>query len=193
MLQTAIFSGTFNPIHIGHMLLANYLREFTDVEEVWLMVSPLSPMKKPGSAVDSRKRLEMVRLAIGEDSALLASDFELTLPEPTYTIRTLTALREQYPERDFCLLIGADNWQVFDKWKDYKTIIDQFPIWIYPRLGFEVNIPVSISSVRLLPAPIVGVSSTFIRDAIATGHVMSRFVPERVWKYIVDNGLYQNR
>jgi nicotinate (nicotinamide) nucleotide adenylyltransferase len=190
MIKTAVFSGSFNPIHIGHLVLANYLCEFTDVEEVWLMVSPLNPLKEPDVVLDSRTRYEMTCLAVNGDSRLFASDFELNMPLPTYSIRTLAALRESYPDRDFSLLIGADNWLVFDKWKEHRQIIDEFPIWIYPRLGFDVEIPAALSTVKLLSAPLVEISSTFIRDSVAAGHDMRRFVPDIVWKYIENNRLY---
>jgi nicotinate-nucleotide adenylyltransferase len=190
MIKTAVFSGSFNPIHIGHLVLANYLCEFTDVDEVWLMVSPLNPLKEPDVALDSQTRYEMTCLAVNGDSRLFASDFELNMPLPTYSIRTLTALREAYPDRDFSLLIGADNWLVFDKWKEYRRIIDEFPIWIYPRPGFDVEIPAELTTVKLLQAPLVEISSTFVRDAVAAGHDMRRFVPEMVWKYIETNRLY---
>lgn len=190
MIKTAVFSGTFNPIHVGHLVLANYLCEFTDVDEVWLMVSPLNPLKEPNTALDSKLRYEMVQLAVDDDTRLFASDFELHLPQPTYSITTLTALRDSYPDREFSLLIGADNWLVFDQWKAYQQIIDEFPIWIYPRAGFEVKIPDFMPSVKLLSAPLVEISSTFIRQSITAGHDMRRFVPEEVWKYIRTNRLY---
>ncbi|MBP1638931.1 MAG: nadD [Bacteroidetes bacterium] len=190
MIKTAVFSGTFNPIHLGHLVLANYLCEFTEVEEVWLMVSPLNPLKEPDVAVDSKIRYEMTCLVVDDDRRLFASDFELNMPLPTYSIRTLTALRESYPDREFSLLIGADNWQVFHKWKEYRKILDEFSIWIYPRSGFDIDIPVELSSVKLLPAPLVEISSTFVRESVANGHNMRRFVPEIVWKYIQDNRLY---
>lgn len=190
MIKTAVFSGTFNPIHVGHLVLANYLCEFTDVEEVWLMVSPLNPLKEPNSALDSKLRYKMVKLAVDDDNRLAASDFEIHLPQPTYSIKTLTALRDSYPDREFSLLIGADNWLVFDQWKAYQQIIDEFPIWIYPRAGFDVKIPNSMPSVKLLSAPLVEISSTFIRQSITAGHDMRRFVPEEVWKYIKNNSLY---
>jgi nicotinate-nucleotide adenylyltransferase len=190
MIKTAVFSGSFNPIHIGHLVLANYLCEFTDVEEVWLMVSPLNPLKEPDVVVDRHARYEMTCLAVNGDKRLFASDFELNMPLPTYSIRTLTALRESYPDRDFSLLIGADNWQVFHKWKEYRQIIDEFPIWIYPRLGFDVSIPSGLTSVKLLQAPLVEISSTFIRNAVREGHDMRRFVPGVVWQYIDSHRLY---
>ncbi len=191
MIKTAVFSGTFNPIHVGHLVLANYLCEFTDIEEVWLMVSPLNPLKEPNTALDSKLRYEMVQLAVDDDTRLFASDFELHLPQPTYSIKTLTALLDSYPDREFSLLIGADNWLVFDQWKDYQRIINEFSIWIYPRAGFDVKIPDFMTSVKLLSAPLVEISSTFIRQSIAEGHDMRRFVPEDVWKYIKDSQLYR--
>jgi nicotinate-nucleotide adenylyltransferase len=173
-------------------MLANYLCEFTDVEEVWLMVSPQNPLKETGSAIDSGKRLALLQLAVADDARLVASDFELNLPLPTYSIRTLTALRSQFPEREFSLLIGSDNWEVFDKWKDYQQIIAEFPIWIYPRLGSKVEIPLEYGTVKKLDAPIIELSSTFIRESIAQGKNMRRFVPEAVWNQIESENLYRN-
>jgi nicotinate-nucleotide adenylyltransferase len=191
MIKTAIFSGSFNPIHVGHLLLANYLCEFTDVEEVWLMVSPQNPLKETVDTIDSRARMEMVQLAVDDDPRFVASDFELNLPQPTYSIRTLTKLREQFSDREFSLLIGADNWGLFDQWKDYRQILDNFSIWIYPRLGFAIEGDDFFPSVHLLTAPIVELSSTFIRDAITQGKDMRCFVSGKVWDYIKNNNLYR--
>jgi len=191
MIKTAIFSGSFNPVHVGHLVLANYLCEFTDVDEVWLMVSPQNPMKEPNHAVDARLRFQLLQQALLNDNKLKASDFELYLPTPTYTIHTFNALRNQFHDREFSLLIGADNWVIFDQWKDYQEILRSYPVWIYPRHGFPVTVPASLPAVKMLDAPVIDISSTFIRQSVSEGKEMRRWVPETVWKFIVEKQLYK--
>jgi nicotinate-nucleotide adenylyltransferase len=191
MIKTAVFPGSFNPVHVGHLMLANYLCEFAGIDEVWMMVSPQNPLKEKGASLDASARFEMLQLALEGNSRVKASDFELRLPTPTYTVATLAALREAYPGRSFSLLIGADNWEVFHRWKDADSIVEQFPVWIYPRKNFEVAVPSGLPLVRLLDSPVVDVSSTFVRQAVAEGKDMRYFVPQRVWKYISEHHLYR--
>jgi len=135
-MKTGIFSGSFNPIHIGHLALANYLCEFAGLDEVWFVVSQLNPLKDEADLLDNDLRLEMVSLAIWNYPKFKASDFEFTLPRPSYTVQTLRLLKDQFPDREFHLIIGADNWQQFHLWKEYETIINTTPILVYPRPGY---------------------------------------------------------
>lgn len=179
--KIGIFSGSFNPIHIGHLALANYLCAFEQLDEVWFVVSPHNPLKNSTDLQNEHQRLEWTRKAVGDYPKFRVSDIEFSLPKPSYSIQTLQALREQFPEKEFALIIGADNWDCFDQWRDYQTILAEFPILIYPRRGFEVAIPAEwTSTVKLTHAPIIEISSTFIRESIATGKDMSFFLPEGI-------------
>lgn len=190
--QIGIFSGSFNPVHAGHLILANYICEFTEVEEVWFVVSPHNPLKESAELLDDDIRLEMVRLALEKFDNMVVSDVEFQMPRPSYTIDTLTRLTEEHPDKDFSLIIGSDNWQQFHKWKEFRSLIKNYRILIYPRRGGEVVIPEECkASVRLVEAPIVEVSSTFIRESIGAGKNMRAFLPPNVYDFIVRNGLYR--
>ena len=139
-LRTGIFGGSFNPIHIGHLALANYLCENGYVDELWFLVSPQNPFKQSANdLLDDQARLELARLAIKENSNLHVSDFEFTLPRPSYTYKTLRALRQTYPDREFLLVIGADNWQAFDRWAEPEEIRAHHQILVYPRTGYPLD------------------------------------------------------
>lgn len=192
-MKIGIFSGSFNPVHTGHLIIANYLCEFEDLDEIWFVVSPQNPIKLRSSLLTDSHRVAMVKEAIRENRKFKYCDIEFSLPAPSYTVRTLRTLREKYPEHEFCLIIGADNWLIFDRWRDYQEILDNHSIFIYPRLGYKIDPDRSLhgKSIQITQSPIIEISSTFIRKGIAEGKNMNYYVPSNVYRYIVSNRLYQ--
>lgn len=191
-MKIGIFSGSFNPIHIGHMVLANFITEFTDIDEVWFLVTPQNPLKEDTFLLDEDIRFEMTKRALSNYSKLKASDFEFSLPKPSYTVHTLEALAEAYPDNSFALIIGADNWESFDRWRDFEGILEQYRIYVYPRLGYRISISKKLKdSVEALNSPIIEISSTFIREGLNKGKDMQAFLPESVYLYIKERGLYE--
>ena len=190
--EIAIFSGSFNPIHAGHLMLASYMCEFTSVEEVWLVVSPHNPLKETGELLDDPLRLEMVKAAVAPYRKLKVSDVEFHLPRPSYTIDTLDYLTVQHPGTRFSLIIGGDNWNQLPLWKEYERLLECYPMLIYPRPGEEVVIPDALrESVHLVDAPLLEISSTFIRRSIREGRDMRAFLPEGAYELIEKNGWYR--
>lgn len=185
-----ILGGSFNPVHAGHMMLASYLSQWGYVDEVWLTLSPRNPLKEPGDLLPDMKRLAMLNIAVKGASAIDICDIELSLPKPSYTINTLDVLRERYPEYRFKLIIGSDNWRIFDQWRASRRILDEFGVIVYLRPGYPVDRR-HVDGLEVVDAPMMNVSSTFIRDAIARGRNMNYFLPTGVYKYIVDNRLYK--
>lgn len=179
-MKTGIFSGSFNPIHIGHLALANWICEFCDIDELWFLVSPQNPLKKNQVLIDQEKRLQMVKASIAGYPKFKASDFEFSLPCPSYTIDTLYALRKKYPERTFHLVIGADNWQNISMWKDSETLVSEFPIIIYPRKDYSISIPEKYTHIKKVDAPLLEISSTFIRQSLEAGKDIRYFLPEAI-------------
>lgn len=191
-MNIGIFSGSFNPVHAGHLILANYIVEFTDIDEVWFLVSPHNPLKENSDLLDEKERFRMVELALEKYPKLCVSDFEFNLPRPSYTIHTLESLTRAYPDHDFTLIIGADNWRDFDRWRDYDRIAKEYLIRVYPRLGFRVSIPPRYKAkVEALDSPIIDISSTFIRESIAADKNVRAFLPEEVYDYIEEKNLYR--
>lgn len=189
--EIGIFSGSFNPIHNGHMMLASYLSEFTYLDEVWFVVTPHNPLKNTSILLDDNVRLEMVKTALNGYEKLLVSDIEFHMPRPSYTINTLTQLSKENRDVNFSLIIGADNWTLFDRWKNSYDIINRYKILVYPRHGVDMVIPDSYKqSVQTVDAPVIEVSSTFIRNSISDGKNMRAFVPEKVYEFIRENRLY---
>ena len=189
-IKTGIYSGSFNPIHIGHLALANWLCEYTDLEEVWFMATPHNPLKDKRNPLDDPTRLELVRIATSDYPHFQVSDLEFTMPQPSYTYATLSALRNKFEDREFCLIMGADNWQIFGQWKNHDNIMNEFPIYIYPRNGYKIVIPENCKNANAVPAPIIEISSTFIRNSIKAGKDIRFFLPEKVGEYISNNKLY---
>lgn len=179
-ISTGIFSGSFNPIHIGHLALANWLCEFCGLDEVWFLISPHNPLKEQTELMSDYLRLELAQKAVGVYPKFKVSDFEFSLPRPSYTIDTLHALRATYPTHDFHFIMGADNWLVIDKWKNYQELISEFPILVYPRKGYAIEIPESCPNVRIVDAPMIEISSTFIRDSFRGGKDVRFFLPESI-------------
>lgn len=182
MKKIGIYSGSFNPIHIGHLALANWICEYADIDEVWFLVSPQNPFKRFQNLMEDRLRFQMVQAAINGFPKFKASDFEFQLPKPSYTINTLQALEKSYPGNEFHLIIGADNWIKFPMWKDAEKIIAKHPILIYPRKGFPVTIPKNVNA-HLVEAPEIEISSTFIREALQEGKDIRFFLPENVREF----------
>lgn len=183
-LKTGIFSGSFNPIHIGHLALANYLCEYEGLDEIWFMVSPQNPLKTQEELLGDELRLKLVELAISDYPHFQASDFEFHMPRPSYSVHTLEKLRETYPEREFHFIIGSDNWTRFDRWFQSERIIKENQIIIYPRPGFPVNEEDLPETVRLVRSPMFEISSTFIREALDAGKDIRYFLHPKVWDLI---------
>ena len=185
MIRTGIFGGSYNPIHIGHLALANYLCEYGELDELWFMVSPQNPFKAHSSDLwDDNLRLELVRLAVEDYPKLYASDFEFHMPRPSYTVNTLEKLRETYPDREFILIIGADNWLSFPRWKNADIIMKHHKLMVYPRRGYEIDENTLPTDVKLVNTPILEVSSTFIRESLKQGKDVRYFLHPKVWERI---------
>lgn len=185
-----ILGGSFNPVHIGHMMLASYLAGWGYVDQVWLTLSPRNPLKDPDSLIPDTKRLTMLNLALKGSRNIDLCDIELSMPAPSYTIRTLETLASRYPNYRFKLIIGSDNWASFDRWREGQRILDEYGVIVYPRPGYPIQ-QGHVDGMETVDAPTVNISSTFIRDAIARGRDVDYFLPQGVYKYILDHKLYR--
>ncbi|MDQ3193038.1 MAG: nicotinate (nicotinamide) nucleotide adenylyltransferase [Bacteroidota bacterium] len=190
-MKTGLFFGSFNPVHIGHMILANYMAEFTDLQQVWFVVSPHNPFKQKKTLLDEHHRLEMVKLAIGDNPKLKASDIEFKLPQPSYTIDTLTYLKEKYPKHEFALIVGEDNLLNFQKWKNFEQILDQYQLYVYPRVGSNEHALKDHPKVNFVDAPVIELSSSFIRQAIKNKKDIRYMLPNDSARYIEEMNFYK--
>ena len=184
--------GTFNPPHIGHTLIANYFYITNNFDEIWFMVSPQNPFKKDITLLDEKLRLEMVRLAIEDANYLKASDIEFSLPKPSYTINTLEKLKNDYPQYTFNIIMGSDNAISIEKWKYFQNIIDNHRIYVYPRTGYSTKNILTHKNIKIdNTAPIIDISSTWIREQIKNGKDVQFFLRKVVYEFIKINGVYQ--
>jgi nicotinate-nucleotide adenylyltransferase len=183
-MHIGLFFGSFNPVHIGHMALANYMLSFTDLEEIWLVVSPHNPLKQKSSLLDQHQRFALVELAADDHTKIRASNIEFGLPQPSYTIHTLAHLQEKYPQHTFSLIMGQDNLQSFHKWKNHEEILRLCKLYVYPRPACGPSSFDEHPQVIMTQAPVMDISSTFIRNAIREKKDVRFFLPYKVWQEI---------
>jgi nicotinate-nucleotide adenylyltransferase len=190
-MNTGLFFGSFNPIHIGHLAIAEYMVEYTDLEQVWFVVSPHNPLKSKETLLADHHRLEMVHLAVDNDKRFKVSDIEFRMPMPSYTIDTLTYLDEKFPGHKFSLILGEDNLESFRKWKNANLIVQKYHRYIYPRYGSsKENLPFT-ENISMVSAPRIEISSSFLRQAIKEGKSVRYFLPGKVFEYIDRMNFYK--
>lgn len=197
MALIGLYFGSFNPVHIGHIAIAGYMTEFAGLNEVWFVVSPHNPLKEKETLLADHHRLYMTQQAIGDSTRLKASDIEFKLPIPSYTIDTLTYLRDKYIKNEFCLVMGEDNLYTLHKWKNSVELTEKYPIYVYPRpdsrkpASGQLDMILSNAEIHHVKAPLMEISGTFIRDGIKKGKDMSYFLSPPVWKYIKEMHFYE--
>lgn len=191
--KIGLYFGTFNPIHIGHLIIANYMVEYSDLDEVWFVVTPHNPHKKKKTLLADHHRLAMVEIALENYPKLEASNVEFALPQPNYTVNTLAYLEEKYPKKNFSLIMGEDNLKSLHKWKNYEVILDRYSIFIYPRIS-DGKVETQFDNhekIQLIDAPIIELSSTFIRKAVKSGKNIQPMLSPEVWKYLDEMNFYK--
>lgn len=192
-MKIGLYFGTFNPIHVGHLIIANHMVEHADLNQVWLVVTPHNPVKKKSTLLDDYHRLQMVFLATEDYPKLKPSDIEFKLAQPNYTVNTLAHLEEKYPNHEFSLIMGEDNLKSLHKWKNYEAILEHHEIYVYPRISVEdENLEFkNHSKIHMIDAPVVEISSTAIRSNIKLGKNVRPLLPSKVWEYIDHNLFYK--
>lgn len=193
MAKIGLYFGSFNPIHIGHVIIANHLVEHSDLDEIWMVVTPHNPHKNKTSLLANHHRLTMVEIALEDYEKINSSSIEFNLPQPSYTVNTLAHLDEKYPDTDFCLIMGEDNLKSLHRWKNYEVILENYHVYVYPRMGGGlvehqfINHP----KIHKVAAPIVQISSTSIRKSIADNKNILPLVTSNVWKYMDEMNFYR--
>lgn len=192
-MKIGLYFGTFNPIHAGHLIIANHMAEYSGLDQVWLVVTPHNPLKKKSTLLDDHHRLQMVFLATEDYPKLKPSDIEFRLPQPNYTVNTLAHLQEKFPTHEFSLIMGEDNLNSLHKWKNYDIILQNHDIYVYPRINSEtINDDVAAHArIHRIEAPVIEISSTFIRDSIKQGKNVRPLLPQKVWDYTEHNLFYR--
>jgi nicotinate-nucleotide adenylyltransferase len=202
MKKTGLYFGTFNPIHVGHLIIANYMADYTDLDEVWLVVSPQNPLKPKSSLLDDIHRLALVRIALEDNSKVMPTDVEFKMSKPSYTIHTLTHLKEEYPDKDFSLIMGEDNLRSLHKWKNHEIILQDHKVYVYPRVltiqeKRDLETYPSKSELAKHPsiikvdAPVMKLSASFIRNAIKDKHDVRYLLTEPVYRYVKEMHFYE--
>jgi nicotinate-nucleotide adenylyltransferase len=191
-MRIGLYFGSFNPVHNGHLIIANYVVQNTDTEQVWLVLSPRNPQKKSQTLLNEYHRLFLVQTAVEDEPALKASDIEFRLPRPSYTIDTLTYLHEKFPQHTFSVIMGSDSFHNIASWKNFEQIIRHYPIIVYLRPGFPVKDRLPDANVTILKAPLLEISSTHIRENVKKGNSIRYLVPDKVMTEIERNGYYKN-
>ena len=190
--QIGLFFGSFNPVHVGHLIIAEFMATRTELDQVWFVVSPHNPLKERNTLAKDQARLQMVRLAIEENPKLKASNIEFSLPKPSYTIDTMVYLHEKYPQHKFSLIMGGDNFASIDKWKNFELLLKRYPIHIYNRKNWKVEKEVfKKADIRYYDLPLLDISSTFIRQSLREGKSVRYMVPENVWQFLDGSNLYK--
>jgi nicotinate-nucleotide adenylyltransferase len=195
-MKIGLYFGTFNPIHIGHLIIANHLAEYSGLDQIWMVVTPHNPFKNKQTLLDDYQRLQLVFLATEDYSKIKPSDIEFKLAQPNYTVNTLAHLQEKYPQHIFSLIMGEDNLKSLHKWKNQEVILENHDIYVYPRISSETDTNQSLAfknnpKIHTIDAPIVEISSTFIRENIKKNKNVRPLLPEKVWEYIDHNNLYK--
>ena len=192
-MKVGLYFGTFNPIHVGHLIIANYMVEYSDLDEIWMVVTPHNPFKKKNSLLENHHRFELVYRATENYAKIKPSNIEFKLPQPNYTVHTLAHITDKYPNKEFCLIMGEDNLKSFHKWKNYETILEHHHIYVYPRIAegaidhqFKNN-----PKIHKVDAPIVQISSTMIRNGIKAKKNMKPMLTNEVWQYIDEMNFYK--
>jgi nicotinate-nucleotide adenylyltransferase len=189
--KTGLFFGSFNPIHVGHLIIANHMVEHTDLDEVWFVISPHNPLKKKATLLADHHRYAMVNLAVEDNRKLWASNIEFGLSQPSYTVHTLAFLEEKYPGKEFVLIMGGDNLASLHKWKNYEHILENYSIMVYPRPVEELPKLVNHEHVQVVEAPLMQISSSFIRKSIKEGKSVEYILSDKVFKYLTDMHFYK--
>ena len=191
-MKTGLFFGSFNPVHIGHMIIANHMIQYTDLKEIWMVVSPHNPLKSKASLAKDSDRLHLVQLAIDDNPHIKASNIEFSLPVPSYTIDTLIHLQEKYPKREFCLIMGGDSVESLPKWKNYELLLQNYDIYVYERSGYNTTLAEDNPRIKIVKnVPMMDISATFIRNAIRDKKSIQYLVPEKVFDYLDGSQMYK--
>ena len=191
MKKVGLFFGSFNPIHIGHMIIADHVANQTDLKEIWFVVSPHNPLKKKKSLLEGHHRLALVQRAIEHDMRFKASDIEFQLDRPSYTSVTLAYLKEKHPQVSFSLIMGGDNLASLPKWKNYEVILENYPIVLYTRPEYDASAMLQQGNITVLDAPQMNISSSHIRQQIQDGHSVKYLMPYEAWRYLDEMNFYR--